>query len=357
MKIGIDIDNTLTEIQEELNKAAFDYAISLGKKIDNEENSLEDIKNNGDLYRKKFQFTYEELKYFLKFIQEEITNNAKPREGAVETIKKLRKDGHKIYIVTARDSEFHDDPYNLSKNWLDKNKIEYDKLIVNAREKAPVCEEEKIDLFIDDQLNNCIDVLKTGISTIKIGDDNVSIKGIIALNNWKQIYSYINNETIFKIVSYNKLNDYNFDINNFINQSMHEFIGRPYKNREDVLNIQDYYLKNNGNFWIAYDVNNYEILGTIALENRKNYAILKRFYVRSNYQNYGIGQMLYNTLENYIVNETNVNKIYLACGNILSKAHKFYNKNGFKQIEKLDIEMHFADDDYFFVKNIESSNR
>lgn len=44
MKIGIDIDNTLTEVQEELNKAAFEYAISLGKKIDNYDNSMEDIK-------------------------------------------------------------------------------------------------------------------------------------------------------------------------------------------------------------------------------------------------------------------------------------------------------------------------
>ena len=84
MKIGIDIDNTLTEIQEKLNKAAFEYAISLGKKIDNYDNPMEDIKNNGDTYRKKFQFTYEELKYFLKDIQENITNNASPRANAKE---------------------------------------------------------------------------------------------------------------------------------------------------------------------------------------------------------------------------------------------------------------------------------
>ena len=44
MNIGIDIDNTLTEIQEELNKAAYDYAIKLGKNINNAENQLEDIK-------------------------------------------------------------------------------------------------------------------------------------------------------------------------------------------------------------------------------------------------------------------------------------------------------------------------
>ena len=104
------------------------------------------------MYKKKFEFTYEELKYFLKNIQEEITNRAKPRNNAIETINRLRKEGHKIIIITARDSEFHDNPYLLSKNWLDKNNIEYDKLIVNAREKGTICKNENIDLFIDDTI-------------------------------------------------------------------------------------------------------------------------------------------------------------------------------------------------------------
>lgn len=192
MKIGIDIDNTLTEIQEELNKAAFEYAISLGKKIDNYDNPIEDIKNNGDTYRKKFQFTYEELKYFLKDIQENITNNASPRANAKEVIDKLKKDGNEIYIITARDSEFHDDPYKYSKDWLDKNKIYYDKLIVNAREKSYVCKNEKIDLFIDDQLNNCLSVQNAGIQTIMITDKTYNYDKIKQLKDWNEIYNYIN---------------------------------------------------------------------------------------------------------------------------------------------------------------------
>ncbi len=191
MKIGIDIDNTITEVQEELNNAAYEYAIKLGKNINNAENSFEDIKNNVDTYKKKFQFSYDELKYFLKNIQEEITNNAVPREKVVEVISKLKKLDHKIYIITARDSEFHDDPYNLSKNWLDKNNIEYDKLIVNAREKAPVCKDEKIDLFIDDQSNNCLDIAKIGIKTIRLSNDKKKYKDIITFENWDEIYNYI----------------------------------------------------------------------------------------------------------------------------------------------------------------------
>lgn len=191
MIIGIDIDNTLTKVQRELNQAAFEYAKKLGKDVKDANNPLEDIKNNGDTYKTKFKFDYEELQYFLREIQEEITNRAIPRDGVVEIIKKLRKEGHLIYIVTARDSEFHDDPYNLSKNWLEKNNIEYDKLIVNARQKAPICEQEKIELFIDDQLNNCLDIQKVGIKSIQISDDDKKFENIITLHNWNEIYRYI----------------------------------------------------------------------------------------------------------------------------------------------------------------------
>ena len=191
MIIGIDIDNTLTEVQDKLNEAAFKYAKELGKEIKDLDDTIEDGKNNGDIFIKKFKFTYEELKYFLKDIQEEITNNAKPRSGAVETIKRLRRDGYKIYIVTARDSEFHDDPYELSKKWLDENNIEYDKLIVNAREKAPVCKAENIDLFIDDQLFNCMQIAKEGIKTIRISNEEKELDNVVNVRNWKEIYKYI----------------------------------------------------------------------------------------------------------------------------------------------------------------------
>jgi len=190
MRIGIDIDNTLTNVQEELNEAAYNYAIKLGKPIDT---SIikEDINNNGSFYKQNFKFSYNELKYFLKEIMEKIVNKAEPRENAINVIRNLRKEGHKIYIITARDNEFHDDPYILSKTWLDKNKIEYDKLIVNARKKAPVCKQEKIDLFIDDQMHNCIDIMNEGIQAIRISDSKEHFENIKSFDNWNEIYEYI----------------------------------------------------------------------------------------------------------------------------------------------------------------------
>ena len=191
MRIGIDIDDTLTDVKDELIEAGENYARSLGKDIKVDKN-FEDKNNNGNKWQEMFQFNYEELKYFLKDIQESITNKAKPRENVVEIINKLKNDGNEIIIITARDSEFHDDPYKYSKDWLDKNNIYYDKLVVNARNKEDACIEEKIDLFIDDSESNCLKVNKAGIKTIRVCNEieNNNSK-LICFNNWNEIYSFI----------------------------------------------------------------------------------------------------------------------------------------------------------------------
>ena len=63
--------------------------------------------------------------------------------------------------------------------------------IVNAREKGTICKNENIDLFIDDQLNNCLDVSKEGIRVIRMSNENSNNRNIVDLNNWSKIYEFI----------------------------------------------------------------------------------------------------------------------------------------------------------------------
>lgn len=192
MNIGIDIDDTLTDIRDKLNLAAEKYANELGKENKNEEDKYVEDNNNGNVYQIKYGFTYEELKYFLSVIHEGITKKEEPRKNCVEIIRRLHNEGHKIYIITARDSEFHEDPYKLSKDWLDKNNIYYDELIVNARNKLEVCQRKNIDLFIDDQLANCTKLSEAGIKVIRITEYNDIQHGdIINKKNWNEIYNCI----------------------------------------------------------------------------------------------------------------------------------------------------------------------
>lgn len=153
-------------------------------------------------------------------------------------------------------------------------------------------------------------------------------------------------ETI-KYIKYE--NKYLEEINNFINESMHKFINRPYKVRTDVANIKEHYIKNGGNFWIAIDVNFNKIIGTIGLEKRGDIGIVKRFYIQEEYQNKRIGTNLYQILEKYS-KDTNIKTLYLTCGNVLEKAHRFYKKNGYKQIDKMEIDMHIGENDDAFKK-------
>ena len=69
MRIGIDIDDTLTDIKDKLTNAAKEYAISLNKNVENKNHKIVDIYNNGNIYQKLFDFSYDELKYFLGTIQ------------------------------------------------------------------------------------------------------------------------------------------------------------------------------------------------------------------------------------------------------------------------------------------------
>jgi uncharacterized HAD superfamily protein len=193
MRIGIDIDDTLTDIKDKLTNSAKEYAISINKNVENKNYHIVDIYNNGNIYQKLFDFSYDELKYFLGTIQEEITNNAVPRKDCADVIKTLHNDGNEIYIITARDSEFHKNPYLQSKEWLNKNSIYFDKLIVNARDKAKVCLENNIDLLIDDSISNCLNVYNYGVEAIMISNEKSSNNEIRAFYNWKEIYNYIKN--------------------------------------------------------------------------------------------------------------------------------------------------------------------
>lgn len=188
MRIGIDIDNTLTDIEEELMEAASNYARQLNKNFVHDYRSIADLQNDGNIYKQLFDFNEEELKYFLGPIQENIQKRALPREGVVEVIDHLRQ-FHFIYIITARDFEFHENPYKDSEDWLNKNDIYFDKLIVNARDKGKICAKHKIDLLIDDNIQNCIRAHQYGIDVILFG--KTKYKGIKNCETWKQVYEYI----------------------------------------------------------------------------------------------------------------------------------------------------------------------
>ena len=109
----------------------------------------------------------------------------------------------------------------------------------------------------------------------------------------------------------------------------------------DLKDIKKNYLDKNGGMWLALNEETDEVIGTVAIiEIEKNIGVLKRFYVKKEYCSKQIGFKLYKLAEQYALNNHFLN-IYLICGRELTKAHKFYKRNGWEkannEVEKIDI--------------------
>ena len=148
MRIGIDIDNVISNFNEELLNEYLIY----DKKLRNKGI----INENADYIRRgMFDWSEDEEINFYRSNIERIAKNLKVKDGAKEYIDKLRADGHYICIITGRDNGEYQEPYNMTKKWLDDNFIKYHNLILtNAYKndkhgKTEKCIENNIDIMID----------------------------------------------------------------------------------------------------------------------------------------------------------------------------------------------------------------
>lgn len=190
MNIGIDIDDTISNTFESAKNYAEEYIKNELKK-----EPIMDISKVKDHYyiRDMFGLTTEESDYFWKKYYNRIIENVKPKASSVEMINKLREDGNKIIIITARWSDEENDAFKISEKWLKKNGIKYDKLYTGIEIKDETAIKEKIDLFIDDSINQCKVVTSAGIKSYLFDSEtNRHInpdEAIERVFSWDEIYN------------------------------------------------------------------------------------------------------------------------------------------------------------------------
>ena len=208
MKIGIDIDNVISNFNEELLKAYIEH--------DKELRNTGIINNNAPYIRNgMFDWTDEEEKIFYKNNIEKIAINLKAIEGASKYIKKLKQDGHTIYIISGRDNGEYTDPYNMTKNWLEKYDITYDKLFLvdayNSHSKTEICLEHNVDVMIDDSKRMCKDIKDNDIRALLMDTPyNRDTNEFERVNSWEEIYNKLSNKKINVILdtdTYNECDD------------------------------------------------------------------------------------------------------------------------------------------------------
>ena len=191
MNIGIDIDGVLTDLE----RMALDY----GTKMCVEEGIPIDIDLNKYYENERFQFTEEqEERFWNKYLVEYVAESS-PRKFAPEIINKLQEEGNKIYLITARDEsgmppEHYGKMQELTKQWLQKHNIEYEKLIfASNEEKIHKCVENNVDVMIEDCPGNIKDISKK-IKVIKFDcqyNKQTNGENIITAYSWYHIYKII----------------------------------------------------------------------------------------------------------------------------------------------------------------------
>jgi GNAT superfamily N-acetyltransferase len=105
----------------------------------------------------------------------------------------------------------------------------------------------------------------------------------------------------------------------------------------DLLDIEDFYFRKDGNFWVA--VENERVIGTIALIDMGNrQSALRKMFVHKDYRGKekGIGQLLLNTLIGWC-RQKGIDEVYLGTVEQLHAAKRFYERNGFVKVEKASL--------------------
>ena len=171
MRIGIDVDNTMTN--------TFDYLIELKKKYGI---NMEDDYHNWDTDVKD---------EFLKLHIKEIWENCKLKVNCKEVIDKLRIEGHKIIVTSYRQDVYDIDSLQLLKDYFKKNNIVVDEIYTGIKDKGDFCKNHLIDLFIDDKLNNLDDVSNVGINVLQFYNRFEKTGEYTVVKNWDEVYRII----------------------------------------------------------------------------------------------------------------------------------------------------------------------
>lgn len=198
MNIGIDIDGVLTDIRK--------FTIEEGLKYckQNHKGKL----TNPDAYYSNDVFGWDietDLDFWFKHIFKYAEENP-PLPGVASNIKKLKEDGHKLYIITARwlaspktekqfgeGEELKEKMRKTVKEWLKKNNIIYDEIIFSEEDKSNHILEKKIDIMIEDSPQNLKQLSQiTKMICYDWGyNQGIENEDIYRCKSWDEIYTKI----------------------------------------------------------------------------------------------------------------------------------------------------------------------
>lgn len=176
MRIGVDIDGTLNNLDEVVRPL-------LEKQYN--------IKPDFTVYEMFPNMTREQKDEFHRKNRLILLNEVKPFINANDVIHKLSKDGHTIFIITARKAE---KCFDDTIQWFiinDFNLDDFDYFCFDCYNKVKTCLDNKIDIMIEDCPMH-LDNLYQNTTTIKMNHlYNENINSDYEASSWNEIYEII----------------------------------------------------------------------------------------------------------------------------------------------------------------------
>lgn len=177
MRIGLDIDDTLTDTKKVFKKYAKKY-----KK-----------KHHLQTYSDRKMLSEEDFHKFIKEYGKELYYHAKIKKNASKMIQKWMKEGHEIYFITARNKKDCEKVEIYTKGFLACHHVPFDNIIFNSTNKYLDSKDLKLDIFVDDREKVLDDFPKTKITLIRMIPSKNIYSKYQKVTNWKEIDDIINN--------------------------------------------------------------------------------------------------------------------------------------------------------------------
>lgn len=161
MKIAIDIDDTLTEI---------DRIAATEKYLSENGFSFRLVDPYAHALSAMYDWTHNDVTRFIKSGGYKVFTDAPLRKGAKETLRKWRAAGHEIVILTARPSAWFDDAESVSKAQMDRCGVPCDRVVADVWEKGEYCRAHGIEILIEDNFEICKKAQALGVKAVLFVD-------------------------------------------------------------------------------------------------------------------------------------------------------------------------------------------
>lgn len=181
MRIGIDIDDVIT-----------DTSLTMREYINKYDKSGEITEHIEAVMRGEMPTL--NIKKFFEENCIKIFSDAKVKQNASEVTQRLLDSGNEIFIITSRGETKFKGSQKVTLEYLRAHDIKFTQILFNSFEKDKICEENNIDVMVDDSSKYCMEIAKKNIKSILFTSEvNKSINvDVPRVSNWLELEEKIN---------------------------------------------------------------------------------------------------------------------------------------------------------------------